>query len=165
LPIGRDHAKNRLTSAVTQIRSSTAWNSVTPTDARSKLSGRSVAVAAFGVSCNLLFLFAAFYQEPARPEEWHTLVLPAALMLAPSLVLLIFRQHLAVVFIYTTALFWILVWRIEYPHEYYAGQKYDNPGVVLVFFGLMSVVILTVWAAIRLIVLVWRAMESNRVER
>lgn len=149
---------------MTQIRSSTAWNGVTHTRPRSKLSCWSVAVAAFGALCNLLFLVATFYQEPVRPDEWHMLILSVAIMLAPSLVLLAVRHYLAVVFIYATALFWILVWRIECPHEYYAGRKYDNPGVVLVFFGLISAAVVLVWAAIRSSVFIWRTSKSNGAE-
>jgi hypothetical protein len=121
-------------------------------------------VAAFGASCNLLFLIVTFYQEPVRPDEWHMLILPAAIMLAPSLILLVFRHYFAVVFIYTTALFWILVWRIEYPHEYYAGRKYDDPGAVLAFFGLISAAVVLVWAAIRSFGSIWRASKSNGAE-
>ena len=64
-------------------------------------------------------------------------------------------------------LFLILVWRIEYPHQYYVdyvGRKYDDPGVTLVFLGLISAAVFSVWAVIRLFVFIWRALKSDGAE-
>jgi hypothetical protein len=120
----------------------------------------------FGASCNVLFLIFDFYKDDSlqhmRPNDWGKLILPIAITLVPSLVLLAFRRYFAVVLIYASMLFWILVWRVEYPHQYYVGQKYDNPGVTLVFLGVISAVVLSVWATIRLVVFMWRVLKSNR---
>jgi len=74
-------------------------------------------------------------------------------------------QFLASVVIYASVLFWILVWRIRYPHEYYVGQKYDNPGVILVFLGIISAAIVLVRATIFLVMFIWRVLKSNRASR
>jgi hypothetical protein len=144
------------------------WTSVTNPRPQSKLSRWSVAAAVFGASCNLLFLILDFYKDDSlqhmRPNDWGRLILPTAIMLVPSLVLLAFRYYFAVVFIYASMLFWILVWRIEYPHQYYVGQKYDNLGVTLVFLGLISAVVLSVWATILFVGFMWRVLKSNRAE-
>ena len=92
------------------------------------------------------------------------IILVTAITLAPSLVLLAFRHYFAVAFIYASMLFWILVWRIEYPHQYYVGRKYDDPGVTLVFLGLISAAVFSVWATIRSFVFMWRVLKSNRDE-
>lgn len=136
------------------------------TEPQSKLSRWSVAAAAIGVLCNLLFLIVSFYQDPIRPNEWRMewrmLILFSAITLAPSLVLVAFRHYFAVVFIYAAMLFGFLVWRIEYPHQYYVGQKYENPGVILIFLGLISALVFSVWATIRFVVFTWRILKSNR---
>lgn len=135
---------------------------------QSKLSRWSVAAAVFGASCNLLFLIFEFYEEDIlqhmRPNDWGNLLLLTAVTLAPSLVLFAFRHYFAVIFIYASMLFSILVWRIEYPHQYYVGQKYDNPGVTLIFLGLISAVVFAVWATIRFVVFLWHVSKSNRAE-
>lgn len=122
----------------------------------------------FGASCNLLFLILIFYKDDSlqhmRPNDWGMLILVTAITLAPSMALLAFRHYFAVTFFYASLLFWILVWRIEYPHQYYVGQKYDNPGVTLLFLGLISAVVLSVWATIRFVVFMWRVLKSNRAE-
>jgi hypothetical protein len=58
----------------------------------------------------------------------------------------------------------ILVWRIEYPHQYYVGRKYDDPGVTLVFLGLISAAVFSVWAVIRLFVLIRRTLKLDGAE-
>jgi hypothetical protein len=135
---------------------------------QSKLSRWSVVAAVFGASCNLLFLIVTFYQDDSlqhiRPNDWRMIILVTAITLAPSLVLLAFRHYFAVAFIYASMLFWILVWRIEYPHQYYVGRKYDDPGVTLVFLGLISAAVFSVWATIRSFVFMWRVLKSNRDE-
>jgi hypothetical protein len=122
--------------------------------------------AVFGASCNLLFLILEFYEEDIlqhmRPNDWSNLLLFTAITLAPSLVLFAFRHYFGVVLIYASMLFWILVWRIEYPHQYYVGQKYDNPGVTLVFLGLISAAVVSVWATIRFVIFMWHVLKSNR---
>ncbi len=137
---------------------------------QSKLFRWSVAAAVFGASCNLLFLILELHQDDSfswqriRPNDWGNLFLLVAIQLAPSLVLFAFRHYFAVVLIYATMLFSILVWRIEYPHQYYVGQKYDNPGVVLIFIGLISAGVFSVWATIRFVIFMWRVLKSNRAD-
>jgi hypothetical protein len=136
--------------------------SVTDTRPQAKLSRWSVVAAAIGASCNLLFLIATFYQEPPiRLNEWRMVALVTAITLSPSLVLLAFRRYFAVTFIYASMLYGILIWRLEYPHEYYVGQKYDNPGVILLFFGLISAIVFSVWAVVRFVLLIWHASTSK----
>jgi hypothetical protein len=136
------------------------------TKSPSRLSRWSAAAAGFGASCNLLILILTFYQDGGvqhiRPGEWRMIILFTANMLAPSLVLLAFRHSFAVTLIYAAMLLWILVWRIEYPHQYYAGRKYDDPGVTLVFLGLISAAVFSAWAAVRLFVFIWRQWKPNR---
>lgn len=126
----------------------------------------SLVAAVFGASCNLLFLILDFYKDDSlqhmRPNDWGELILPTAIALAPSLVLLAFRNYLGFVLIYASILFSILVWRIEYPHQYYVGQKYDNLGAFLIFFGLISAAVVSVWATIRFVIFMWRVLKSNR---
>ena len=132
------------------------------------LSRWSVAAALFGGACNLLIVILTLYQDESlqhiRPNEWRSIIGVTAITLAPSLVLLAFRHYLAVTLICASMLFLILVWRIEYPHQYYVGRKYDDPGVTLVFLGLISAVVFSVWAVIRLFVFIWRALKSDGAE-
>jgi hypothetical protein len=143
-------------------RFNTVWTRVTDTRPQSKLARWSIAAAVFGGACNLL-LWIVTYQDDGsiQPNSWHNLIL-TAIILAPSLVLFAFRYFFPVVFIYASALFWILVWRIEYPHQYYVGQKMDGPGVVLLFLGVISAAVFVVWAAIRFVIFIWRVLKSNR---
>jgi hypothetical protein len=168
LTLDRQAVHYRICSRIDAGRGLTVWTSVTNTRPRSNLSRWSVAVAVSGALCNLLFLILTFYQEPIRPNEWRMewrmLILFTAITLAPSLVLLAFRRYFAVAFIYASMLFCILVWRIEYPHQYYVGQKYDNPGVTLLFLGLISAVVFSVWATIRFAIFMWRVLKPNRAE-
>ena len=143
---------------------------------QSKLSRWSFAAAVFGASSNLLLLIVTFYQvdslQHIQPNDWRNIVLLTAISLAPSLVLFAFRHHFAVAFIYASMLFLILVWRIEHPHQYYVGRKYDDPGVTLVFLGLISAAVFSVravtrfsvWAVTRSFVFLWRLLKSNRAE-
>src|SRR5580692_4024814 len=98
---------------------------------QSMLSRWSVATAVFGGACNLLFVILTLYHDDSlkhiRPNDWGVLILSVAITLAPSLVLLVFRRYLPVTVIYASVLFSMLVWRIEYPHQYYVGRKFDDP--------------------------------------
>jgi hypothetical protein len=115
----------------------------------------------FGASCNLLFLILTLYHDDSvswqrmRLYDWGYLLFATCIVLAPSLVLFAFRHSFAVVVIYASILFSMLVWRIEYPH--YLARKYDDPAVALVFFGMISAGILSLWVVIRL----WRALKAN----
>jgi hypothetical protein len=127
----------------------------------------SLVVAVFGASCNMLCLILTLYQDDSfswqdirHPRD--VLIFFLAFTLAPSLVLLAFRYYFGVVLIYASMLFCILISRIEYPHQYYVGQKYDSPGVFLVFFGLISAAVVAVWATIRFVIFMWRVLKSNR---
>lgn len=125
----------------------------------------SLVVAVFGASCNMLCLILTLHQDDSF--SWQNIRYPRdflfflAITLAPSLVLLAFRYHLGVVLIYASMLFSILVCRIEYPHQYYTGQKYDSPGVFLVFFGLISAAVVSVWATIRFVIFMWRVLNRS----
>ena len=147
-------------------RGLTVWTSVTNRRPKSKLSRWSVAAAVFGASCNLLFLILTLYEAKSlqhiRPNEWGGLIPVTAITLAPSLVLLAFRHYFAVTFIYASMLSWIFVWRIEYPYQYYVGQKYDNPGVTLAFLGVISAEVFLVWTTIRFVIFMWRALKPNK---
>jgi hypothetical protein len=135
---------------------------------QSKLSRWSFAAAMFGASSNLLFLIVHFYQDDSwqhiRPDDWRNFILVTAITLAPSLVLFAFRHYFAVSFIYASVLFLILVWRIEYPPQYYVGRKYDDPGVTLVFLGLISAAVFSVWTVTRSFAFLWRLLKSYRAE-
>ena len=128
----------------------------------------SLVAAVFGASCNLLCLILTFHQDDSfswqriRLNDWGNLLLLIASSLAPSLVLLAFRYYFGLVLIYASMLLGILIWRIECPHQYYVGQKYDNPGAFLLFFGLYSAAIVSVWATIRFVIFMWRVLMSNR---
>jgi len=140
------------------------WTSVTDTRLQSKLSHWSVAAAVFGASCNLSFLILTLYQDASfswQPNDWGNLLLFTAIILAPSLVLFAFRHYFAVVFIYASTLFSILVWRIEYPHGYDAAGKYDDVVVVPIFLGLISAAVVSVWVTIRFVIFMWRVLKSK----
>jgi len=133
---------------------------VTDTIPQSKLSSWSIAAAVFGGACNLLFWIVEWIQDNGSEDRAPILLI--VVTLAPSLVLFAFRYFLPVVLVYASVLFWILIWRVEYPHQYYVGQKMDGPGVVLLFFGAISAAIFVVWAAIRSVISIMRVLKSNR---
>jgi hypothetical protein len=132
---------------------------------QSKLSRWSFAAAVFGASSNLLFLIVTFYQDDSlqhiQPNDWRNIILVTAITLAPSLVLFAFRHYFKIALIYAFMLCLILVWRIEYPHQYYVGRKYDDPGVTLLLLGLNSAAVFSVWAVTRSFVFLWRLLKSN----
>jgi hypothetical protein len=124
---------------------------VTDRAGQSTISRWAIAAAIFGSVCNLLCVILEIYQDYCSQHilpDWDCLqriesdglqlVLPTAIALASSLVLFALHRLWPVVFIYTAMLFAILVWRVEYPHEYYALRKYDEPGLVLLFLGMIS---------------------------
>jgi hypothetical protein len=136
---------------------------------QTKLSRWSVATATFGALCNLLILILTSYEDESlqhiRSDDWRMIILASAIMLAPSLVLVAFRHTFAVTFVFAATLLWILLWRMEYPSQYYAGQKYDNPGVTLLFLGLISAAAFSVWATIQSVIFLWRVLKSKKARR
>ena len=138
----------------------------------------SIAAGIFGGVRNLSCVILSYYQEYCsqhiQPDwdclqciepDWAKLILPTAISLAPSLVLFALHDLWPVVLIYASMLFSILVWRVEYPHEYYALRKFDEPGVLLVFLGMISMAVALAWATIRLSVFTRRVFMSNRAEQ
>jgi hypothetical protein len=85
------------------------------------------------------------------------------------LVLFVLRRVLLVVLIYVSVILWILV---QYVHDLRYGclsvpmsfQKFAVPGVFLGFFGTISIAVFLVWAAIRLVVLMWRVLKLDGSE-
>jgi hypothetical protein len=122
------------------------------TQAQSLGSRWSIAAVVFGIVCNVSFLVFVTYQDycagvgPHQLTDWGTYVFAIAISLAPSLVLFAFRHLWPVVFLYASMLFLILIWRVQYRYEDFF--KWDMPGVVLLFLGMISVVVVLVRAAV-----------------
>jgi hypothetical protein len=152
---------------------------VTDRAAQSTVSSWTIVAAIFGGVCNLSFVILQFYQEycPQHLQpDWDclqrieadgvNLVLPTAIALAPSLVLFALHRFWPVVFFYASLLLSILIWRIEYPHQYYDLHhdllKYDEPGLVLLLLGMISTVVVPVWVVFRLGVFIWGVLKSRR---
>jgi hypothetical protein len=87
---------------------------------------------------------------------------------APLLVLFALRRISLVILLYVSVLLWILG-RQLYDLRYGCllvplSQKYDVPGVFLVFFGMISIAVFLVWAAIRLVALMLRVLKLDSSE-
>src|ERR1035438_3279013 len=143
---------------------------VTDATPQPKASRWSIAAAIFGGVCNLSCVVLAGYEDYCRHDPWDWgAVLPVAILLAPLLVLFALRRVLLVVFIYVSTLLWILIQQV---HDLRHGclyvpmsfQKYFEPTVFLVFFGTISIAVFLFWAAIRLVVLMWRRLNFDRAE-
>jgi hypothetical protein len=126
-----------------------------------------IAAPVFGGACNLSCLALSFYQERCQDGQfdWGFWLSPAVVIsLAPLLVLFALRRLSLVVFIYACILLFILVWQAESLKEYCFGvgkfHKWDEPGVLLVFLGMISGAVFLVWAAIRLVVFLRRGSSS-----
>ena len=128
-----------------------------------------IAAAIFGGVCNLSCVVLSLYENYCRHYPFvRGAVLPVAISLAPLLVLFALRHISLVVFIYVSVLLWILVQQV---HDLQYGclsvpifQKYDVPGVFLLFFGMISIAVFLVWAAIRLVVFMRRVLKSEKAE-
>jgi hypothetical protein len=142
---------------------------VTDAAPRPKASRWSIAAAIFGGVCNLLCVVLSLYEDYCRHYPFvRGAVLPVAVLLAPLLVLFALRRISLVIFIYVSVLLWILVQQV---HGLQYGclsvpvfQKYDVPGVFLLFFGMISIAAFLVWAAIHLIVFIRRVLKFDRAE-
>jgi hypothetical protein len=147
---------------------------VTDATPQPKASRWLIAAAIFGGVCHLSCVVLSLYEDYCRhhPFVWGslvTLVLPVTIVLAPLLVLFALRRVLLVVLIYVSVILWILV---QYVHDLRYGclsvpmsfQKFTVPGVFLGFFGTISIAVFLVWAAIRLVVLMWRVLKFDRAE-
>jgi hypothetical protein len=146
---------------------------VTDATPQPKASRWSIAAAIFGGVCNLSCVVLSLYEDYCRHPQFArgslvSLVLPASIVLAPLLVLFALRRVLPVVLIYVSFFIWILVQQV---HDLQYGcvlvpvvQKYAVPDVFLVFFGVISVAVFLVWGAIRLVVLMWRALKLDRAD-
>ena len=123
----------------------------------------SIATAIFGGVCNLSCLILVFYQEHCRQGQfdWGFWFSPAvAISLAPLLVLFALRHLLPVVVVYTIMLGWILARRIDYlqlycPFRDSTFHKSDEPGLLLVILGMISIAVFLAWAAIRFATFMW----------
>lgn len=144
---------------------------VTDREVQSALSRFSIVAAAFGGVCNLLawaLLIYEAYCVGGVQSVRDVVHLGTAIALSPLLVLLAFRHRLPVVLIFSSMLFSILiwVWRVDYPAQCSFGaapfRKFDEPGVLLVFLGMISIAVVLVWATIRFVVFMWRVLKSNR---
>lgn len=142
---------------------------VTGTMPQPKASRWSIAAAIFGGVCNLSCVVLSLYEDYCLhdPLVWGD-VLPIAILLAPLLVLFALRRISLVVFIYVCVLLWILV---QYVHNLQHGclsvpifQKYREPGIFLLFFGMISIAVFLVWAANRLVVLICRMLKFDKAE-
>jgi hypothetical protein len=140
---------------------------VTHTKTQSTISRWSIAAAMFGSVCNVSFLILESYKDYCEgrvPSVWDWLNFPTAILLAPLLVLFLWRHLFPVVFIYASILFLILVWRVDWLKQVCAFKtfhKYDEPGLLLLFFGMISTAVVLVWATFRLVVFMRGALKSN----
>lgn len=137
----------------------TDWARVMDGNVRSTVSRWSIAAAIFGGLCNLLLLVLTIYQYyflQRVPVIWgFWLIFSSTLSLLPLAVLFVLRHRPWVVSIYTSILFFILVWRVQHivPYDFlWAGSvsyKIDQPGLLLGLLGVISAAVLFVRAAIR----------------
>lgn len=143
---------------------------MTDREVQSALSRWSIVAAAFGGVCNLLSWALLIYEAycfGGVQSVWDVVHVGTAISLSPLLVLLAFRHRLPVVLIYSSMLFLILiwVWQVDYPARCNFGaapfRKYDEPGVLLVFLGMISIAVVLVWATIRFVVFLRRAFKLN----
>jgi hypothetical protein len=142
---------------------------VTDATPQPKASRWSIAAAIFGGVCNLSCVILSFSKEYC----WHhplvrDSLLPIAIASAPLLVLFALRRISLVILIYVSVLLWILG-RQLYDLRYGCllvpiSQKYDVPGVFLVFFGMISIAVFLFWAAIRLVALMLRVLKLDSSE-
>jgi hypothetical protein len=106
----------------------------------------------FGIVCNVSVVVFITYQdyhagaELRQPSDWGIAILVVAISLMPSLALLAFGRQKRVVLTYASILFLILIWRVQYRYE--DLHKWDGPGVVLLFLGMISAATLLVRAAL-----------------
>lgn len=137
------------------------------------ISRLSIAGAIFGGTCNLSSLLLSFYEDYCRQLQfvWSWgLILLVVISLMPLLVLFILRDRPLIVFIYAPVLVWILVQRVDRLREYcYFSRistfhKYDEPSVFLLFLGMISAVVVLVWAAIRGVAFIRREPKLDRAE-
>jgi hypothetical protein len=134
---------------------------VTDSKPRSVISRWSVAAAAFGAACNLLCLILTIYQSdyvPLQRINWSPgATIVDCILLAPLLVLFIFRHFAPVVFLYGLALFSILMERVYQLIQYHnlgevaLPHKIDAPGLFLLLLGGISIAIVLVWATITVV--------------
>lgn len=134
---------------------------MTDSNAQSTISRLSIAAAMFGAVCNLLswgFSNYIFYLH--REPIWNPLFfIVQCLLLAPLLVLLIFRRVAAVVFLYAVALLSNLLLQIA---QLGHAQKIDMASLLLGVLGAISIVVVLVWATIRWVVFIRDAQKSDR---
>jgi hypothetical protein len=97
--------------------------------------------------------------------------LATAISLAPLLVLFVLRHLLPVMLIYASVLFLILIliWQVDYPAQCSFGaapfRKFDEPGLLLFFLGMLSTAVVLVWVTIRSVVFLRRVLKLNGAER
>ena len=124
---------------------------------QSTLSHWSIPMAIFGGVCNLLSVVFNIYQSyylQHLDDVWSSgLILAVAFSLAPLLVLFALRRLSLIVLAYASILFLILVWRVNYLLQYSGPNppfhKFDEPGLLLFLLGVISAVVVLVWAIIR----------------
>jgi hypothetical protein len=137
---------NQIGSRSTLIGNVCALVVATGKAVKKALEASTLVVAVFGIACNLSFVVFVTYQEHyagiGTRGYWGTV----AILLAPSLVLFVFRHLWPVVFIYASIIFWILIYRVQYRYEDFF--KWDTPAVILVFLGMISVVAVLLRAAV-----------------
>jgi hypothetical protein len=145
---------------------------VTDSNAQSTISRWSVGAAVCGAASNLLCWgvsnYQSFYLEHNRLIWSYSFIIAESLSLAPLLVLFILRRFAPVVFLYTFALFSILmelVYQLWQYHNFGAValvQKIDSPGLFLILLGGISIAVVLVWAAIRWVIFIRHAPKSDR---
>ena len=131
----------------------------------------SIAAAIFGGVSNLLSWVLEnyqFYYLEHLPVRWNfSLFFTEVISLAPVLVLFVMRQVSSVIFTYAFLLFLILVWRVQHivPYNFLGtgavSYKIDMPGLLLLFLGVISAIVILVMAVIRLLIFVRRAQASS----
>ncbi|CCD93268.1 conserved membrane hypothetical protein [Bradyrhizobium sp. ORS 375] len=123
------------------------------------------AAAALGAVANLLCLALSFHRDYVRSDEFHhgivagvwLVLLFGIPLLLPSVTLFVFRRSAAVVLILTTLLLLILKMNIDELILYreigvFARiQKWDSPGIALMFLSMFSVAMIVVRGIIRLV--------------
>lgn len=121
------------------------------------LSRWTFAAIAFGIVCNASFWVFVTQQEYYagaldQPMNWGLAILATALLVMPSLAMLVFCRQQRVVFTYASVIFLLLFWRVQYRYE--DLHKWDGPAVVLMFLGMISAMAILVRAGMGILAVI-----------
>ena len=144
---------------------------VNHTKAQSSIERLSIAAAILACICNLSCLVLLTYQDYLRTETITTNypeIINDCFLLLPMIVVIIFRRVAALTFIYASILSVVLAGRIYYLVQFdligigSLEPKLDLPGLLLISLGIVSLVVILIWAIIQLATLSSFRSETPR---